>query len=65
VRISVFNGNEDVAGDKFGFVNLFGGKYSSKGVNQSGEAFTLPEGYEYVPLTGEDPYKWEVVKSNS
>ena len=65
VRISVFNGNEDVPGDKFGFVNLYGGKYSSMGKNQSGEVFTLPEGYEYAPLTDEDPYKWEVVKSNS
>lgn len=62
VRIAVFNGNEDDPASAFGYCYLYGGKYSSKGVNQSGEDFTLPEGYIYVPLTDEDPYKWEVVK---
>ena len=62
VRIAVFNGNEDDPASAFGYCYLYGGKYSSKGVNQSGEDFTLPDGYIYVPLTDEDPYKWEVVK---
>ena len=62
LRPAVFNGNEDNPQDHYGFINLYGGKYSSKGVNQSGADFTLPQGYKYVPLTGEDPYKWEVVK---
>lgn len=62
VRTAVFNGNEDDPASAFGYCYLYGGKYSSKGVNQSGEDFSLPTGYVYVALTGEDPYKWEVVK---
>lgn len=41
VRIAVFNGNEDDPASAFGYCYLYGGKYSSKGVNQSGEDLRL------------------------
>lgn len=62
-KADIFNGNNDHPGDPLGKFVLKGGNFCNQGFTQGTGGIIEPApGYEWKPLTGNDPYKWTVVK---
>lgn len=62
-RVAVYSGNNDIPGDTFGAMRLYGGMYSAKpSWSQQQQAdYPLPSGYAWS-ATGDERYPWTIVK---